>query len=147
MAGKTISAYTDEETASMVEHISKLEQRKPSQIAAAALAFYVRLPVEAHAALRRLEAIGAPEDLNLMLREVTRAISNASYNAAVRQSGPRVREQFGSALATEDDILGTAVLMSHTPGRRPGCCGWPSPGPSGVRRRRTRVTSRESREP
>jgi len=120
MAGKTISAYTDAETASMVEHISKLEQRKPSQIAAAALAFYVRLPVEAHAALRRLEAIGTPEDLNLMLREVTRAISNASYNAAVRQSGPRVREKYGSALANEDEILRTAVLLSGTSQRSPG---------------------------
>lgn len=128
MAGKTISAYTDAETASMVEHISRLEQRKPSQIAAAALALYVRLPVEAHAALRRLEAIGTPEDVNLMLREVTRAISNASYSAAVRQSGPRVREHFGSALQSDDDILRTAVLMSGTPQRSPGVLRVAEPG-------------------
>jgi hypothetical protein len=120
MASKTISAYTDAETASMVEQISRVEQRKPSQIAAAALAFYVRLPVEAHAALRRLEAMGTPEDLNLMRREVTRAISNASYNAAVRQSGPRVREQFGDALESDDDVLNTAVLFSGSPQRSPG---------------------------
>jgi len=120
MAGKTISAYTDAETANMVEQISRVEQRKPSQIAAAALAFYVRLPVEAHAALRRLEAIGTPEDLNLMRREVTRAISNASYNAAVRASGPRVREQFGSALESDDEILDTAVLFSGSSRPSPG---------------------------
>ncbi len=117
MAGRTISAYTDEGTASMVEHISRVEQRKPSQVAAAALAFYVRLPLEAHAALRRLESIATPEDLNLMRREVTRAISNASFDAAVRQSAPRVREIYGDSLETEDEILAEAVrLTAPTPG-------------------------------
>ncbi|HET7461213.1 MAG TPA: hypothetical protein VFJ82_08185 [Longimicrobium sp.] len=130
MASKTISAYTDAETASMVEQLSRVEQRKPSQIAAAALAFYVRLPAEAHAALRRLEAMGTPEDLNLMRREVTRAISNASYNAAVRQSGPRVREQFGDALDSDDDILSTAVLFSGSPQRSPGVLRVAEPGPA-----------------
>ena len=119
MAGKTISAYTDAETASMVEQIARVEQRKPAQIAAAALAFYVRLPAEAQAALRRLEAIGAPEDLNLMRREVTRAISNASYNAAVRQSAPRVRELYGDAVQSEDEILQEAVRLTATQ-RSPG---------------------------
>jgi hypothetical protein len=115
MAGKTISAYTDEGTATMVEHVSRIEQRKPSQIAAAALAFYVRLPVEAHAALRRLEAIATPEDLNLMRREVTRAISDASYHAAVRQSAARVREIYGDALQTDDEILAEAVRITSSP--------------------------------
>lgn len=119
MAGKTISAYTDEGTAIMVEHVSRTEQRKPSQIAAAALAFYVRLPVEAHAALRRLEAIATPEDLNLMRREVTRAISDASYRAAVRQSAAAVREIYGDSLETDDEILAEAVRLTAAP---------PSPG-------------------
>jgi hypothetical protein len=119
MVGKTISAYTDAETASLVESLSRVEQRKPAQIASAALAFYVRLPAEAHAALRRLEANGTPEDLNLMRREVIRAISNASYDAAVRQSAPRVREMYGDALQSEDEILQEAVRLTATP-RSPG---------------------------
>lgn len=37
MAGKTISAYTDTETANRIAHIARIEQRKPSQIAGMAL--------------------------------------------------------------------------------------------------------------
>jgi|GEM_PF-743832 len=129
MAGKTISAYTDEGTATMVEHVSRVEQRKPSQIAAAAIGFYVRLPVEAHAALRRLEAIATPEDLNLMRREVTRAISDASYRAAVRQSAPRVREIYGDALQTDDEILAEAVRLTASP-RAPGLLRAAEPRPA-----------------
>jgi len=112
MPGKTISAYTDEETARLVEHLAKVEQRKPSQIAAAALAFYVRLPVEAHAALRRLEALESPEQLNLMRREVTRAISNASYDAAMARMSGRIRESYGGRLQSEEDILVEAVRLT-----------------------------------
>jgi predicted transcriptional regulator len=113
MPGKTISAYTDEETAKLVEHIARVEQRKPSQIAAAALAFYVRLPIEAHAALRRLEALASPEDLNLMRREVTRAISNASMDAAMERAAPRIHDTYGDGLQTEEEIMAEAVRLTQ----------------------------------
>ncbi|HEX6748229.1 MAG TPA: hypothetical protein VF092_13115 [Longimicrobium sp.] len=112
MPGKTISAYTDEETAKLVEHIALVEQRKPSQIAAAALAFYVRLPIEAHAALRRLEALAAPEHLTLMRREVTRAISDASFDAAMDSMAPAINERYGDRLQTEEEILAEAVRLT-----------------------------------
>lgn len=123
MPGKTISAYTDEETAKLVADLARIESRKPSQIAAAALAFYVRLPSEAHAALRRLEATDSEGHLNLMRREVTRAISNASYDAAVERMGERVREIYGDRLntMTDDELLAEAVRLTteDRPSRRP----------------------------
>jgi predicted transcriptional regulator len=114
MPGKTISAYTDEETAKLVADLARVEHRKPSQIAAAALAFYVRLPPEAHAALRRLEASDSEGHLNLMRREVTRAISNASYHAAIARMAPRVREIYRDRLdtMTDEEILAEAVRLT-----------------------------------
>jgi len=38
----------------------------------------------------------------------------------VRASGPRVREQFGSALESDDEILDTAVLFSGSSRPSPG---------------------------
>jgi len=116
MAGKTISAYTDEETARLVGQLAKVEHRTPSQIAAAALGFYVRLPPQAHAALRELAAMDSPEDMNLMLREVTRAINRSAYDAALRTAAPQVREKYGDTLRTEEDIEAEAVRLTA---RRP----------------------------
>jgi len=63
MAGKTISAYTDAETASHVAQLAKLQHLPQAQIAGLALKFFVRLPKEAHDALRQIEALGSPADL------------------------------------------------------------------------------------
>lgn len=79
MPGKTISAYADEETAQLVERLARLEDRSPSQIAAAALALYVRLPAEAHASLRYVQAFGTPDQFVRMTREVARAMLDAEY--------------------------------------------------------------------
>ena len=58
MAGKTISAYTDKQTADLVDYLAKIEQRTPSQIMAIALKFFVKLPVNAREAWYQIEAIG-----------------------------------------------------------------------------------------
>lgn len=111
MAGKTISAYTDEETAALVAELARVEQRTPSQIASAALKLYARLPPRAHDSLRRLEANGAPEDFNLMLREITRAISNASFDAASRKIGSAFADAYGDDLHTDEEIEAEAVRL------------------------------------
>jgi hypothetical protein len=54
----TLSAHTDEATASRVIEMAKLEDRTTSQITAAAIRWYVRLSVSARDALRRIEARG-----------------------------------------------------------------------------------------
>jgi hypothetical protein len=123
MPGKTISAYTDEETAKLVAELARLEHRKPSQIAAAALAFYARLPSEAHSTLRSLETLGDAGEYDRMLREVTRAILAVGYHSSVRRMLPPIREAYPDSLGTESDILAEAVRLTSPrpkPGRRTG---------------------------
>jgi predicted transcriptional regulator len=119
MPGKTISAYTDEETARMVGELAKAERRTPSQIAGEAIALYVRLPREAHASLRE---IGGDEEpaRDLMIRQVARAIIRAAYDASLARMVPPVKEIYGDTLASEDDILSEAVRLTSLPRKGSG---------------------------
>jgi predicted transcriptional regulator len=112
MPGKTISAYTDEETAKLIAELARTENRKPSQIAAEAIALYVRLPAQVHASLRRVQGSGEPGHLNLMLREVSRAIVNASFDLTVDAMIPTLREIYGDTLQTEEEINAEAVRLT-----------------------------------
>lgn len=118
MPGKTISAYTDEETARLVAELARTENRKPSQIAAEAIALYVRLPSQVHASLRYVQSNGEPGHLNLMLREVSRAIVNASYDLTMDEMAPHMREMYGDALQTEEEIDAEAVRLTSSPTQR-----------------------------
>jgi glycerate kinase len=108
--GKTISAYTDEKTAVRVNEMAKQEQRKAAQIAGAALKLYVQLPPEAREAFRAIEQQG-DSALELMQREVTRALLNVQYLWARQQAvqsmpSPTPEQQ------TEDDLLAEAVRLT-----------------------------------
>lgn len=105
MAGKTISMHASEETARRVEHVSRVEDRSPSQIAAAALAFYLRLPPEAHSALRHVQALGEEEDVRGLMRGVTRLLLNAQYDVAVRRMGEALQKQGTPGPETEEEML------------------------------------------
>jgi hypothetical protein len=108
--GKTISAYTDEKTAVRVNEMAQQEQRKAAQIAGAALKLYTQLPPEAREAFRAIEQQGDPA-LELMRREVTRALLNVQYAWAKQQAvqsmpSPTLETQ------TEDDLLAEAVRLT-----------------------------------
>jgi predicted transcriptional regulator len=105
MAARTISLHASGETARMVEHLSRVEDRSPSQIAAAALAFYLRLPPEAHSALRHVQALGEEDDVRGVMRGVTRLLLNAQYDVAVRRMGEALRHQGGPVPETEEEML------------------------------------------
>ncbi len=116
MPGRTISAFADEETASLVEQLALLEGRTPSQIAASALALYVRLPAEGHSSLRYVQAYGTADEFARMTREVARAMVDAEYEISyqkvvdsmpVKAGGPR----------TEEELLAEAVRLTtaHPP--------------------------------
>lgn len=111
MAARTISAYADEATARGVERIAQLEDRSPAQIAAAALRFYVRLPAEAHAALRRVERQGTAEDIDALAREITRKALDAEWEVAHRQLVAEM--QVGPTPADEDALLAEAVRLTR----------------------------------
>ena len=112
MARRTISAYADEKTADQVERIAKIEDRPPAQIAAAALRLYVRLPAEAHAALRRIEALGTEADLDGAASEAARAIIDAQYEIAHRRLVEAMPESAVSGLHDEESLLAEAVRLT-----------------------------------
>ena len=104
--GKTISAYTDEKTALRVNEMTQQEQHKAAQIARA----YTHLPPEAREAFQAIEQQGDPA-LELMQREVTRALLNVQYAWAKQQAvqsmpSPTLETQ------TEDDLLAEAVRLT-----------------------------------
>jgi hypothetical protein len=108
---KTISAYADEDTAGRVERLAKVEQRPVSQLASAALSFYVRLSEQAHAALRHVEALGSREDYERVLRNVTRVLLDAQYGVAQRAAVGAMQVD-GLDDASEDDLLAEAVRVT-----------------------------------
>ncbi len=109
MAGKTISMHASGETAQLLEHLARIEDRSPSQIAAAALAFYLRLPPEAHAALRHVQALGTGDDARRVMRGITRLLLNAQYELAVGQLGRELAQEDGPVPHTEDEMLDEAA--------------------------------------
>lgn len=113
MAGKTISAYTDSETASRVAYIAKLEHRPQAQIAGMALKLFVGLPTEARAALWQIEALGNDTDLEEVMDNITRTILHAQYKIAHRQVIEQMKVENLEALETEDEILSTAVNLTR----------------------------------
>ena len=113
MAGKTISAYTDAQTASHVAQLAKLEHRPQAQIAGLALKFFVRLPKEAHDALRQIEALGSSADLEEISREITRVLLHTQYEVAQRQIIDQMQIENLDQLESEDDILDAAVDLTR----------------------------------
>lgn len=111
MAGRTVSAYADEETARVIERLAAFEDRSPAQIAAAALRFYVRLPAEAHAAFRRLEKLGNEQDLSALAREIARKTLDAEWEVAHRQLIREINPP--SQPDDEEAILAEAVRLTQ----------------------------------
>lgn len=112
MAGKTVSAFADEETARLVEQVARVEDRPVSQIASAALAFYARLPAEAHTALRVIKAYGGAEALQRVSRDVARVLVDAQFDVARQRFAAAIRPEDAGAGDTEDDLLAAALHLS-----------------------------------
>jgi|ERR1039457_2252925 hypothetical protein len=111
MAGRTISAYTDDVTAQRVATLARMEDRSTGQIAAAALRLYTNLPTEARQALRQIEAMESPEVLEDFHRAMTRLLLNAVYDSAHR----RLMSQMPAAeYDSEDAILAEANRLAST---------------------------------
>ncbi|MDJ0689269.1 MAG: hypothetical protein QNJ41_12240 [Xenococcaceae cyanobacterium MO_188.B32] len=112
MAGKTISAYTDSETASRVGIIAKVEQRTQAQIGGMALKLFVSLPKEAREALWQIETIANGQDWESLMNEVTRTILNVQYRLASQQVIEQMKVEKLENLNSEDEILQTAVNLT-----------------------------------
>lgn len=107
----TLSAHTDEATASRVSEMAKLEDRTPSQITAAAVRWYVRLSSSARDALRRIEAQGE-QAIDEAAWAAGRALLDKEYAATLDRGLQRYTPPL-SAGASEDEILAEAVRVTR----------------------------------
>jgi hypothetical protein len=113
MAGKTISAYTDAETAHRIESIARREHRKKAQIAGTALKFFVGLPEEARTAWRQIEALGTPDEIERISQEIARTLLHAQYAITHKQVVQELNTEALGSLETEDDLLDAAVSLTR----------------------------------
>ena len=113
MAGKTVSAYTDSDTAESVAYLAKVEHRTPAQIAGMALKFFVNLPAPARTAWCQIDALGDREDREKVAREIARALLNAQYEIARKQVVSQIEVEPQQTLESEDEILSTAVRLTN----------------------------------
>jgi hypothetical protein len=107
----TLSAHTDEKTASRVNEMARLEDRTPSQITAAALRWYVRLSRSARDAMRVIEAAG-DQAVEEAAWAAGRALLDKEFEATL-QRGLKGYEPTLSSDASEDDILAEANRMTR----------------------------------
>ena len=107
----TLSAHTDDATASRVSEMAKLEDRTPSQITSAAVRWYVRLPASARDALRRIEAQG-DRAIEEAAWAAGRALLERQYDDALSSGLGRAPSSL-PADASEADILAEAVRITR----------------------------------
>jgi hypothetical protein len=90
--------------------MAKLEDRTPSQITAAAVRWYVRLPASARDALRRIEAQGE-QSINEAAWAAGRALLDREFDAVLAHGLENYRPTL-PATASEDEILAEAVRIT-----------------------------------
>jgi len=113
MAGRTISAHVDAHTARLVEDTAKAEDRPPSQIVAAALKFYLRLPPGAREAIRVLDAFGTQEEAQVALRRVSRTLLDVAFGVSQRRMARQLKLDNEAALDSDKAILAEAVRLTR----------------------------------
>ncbi|MBE9043649.1 hypothetical protein IQ255_04365 [Pleurocapsales cyanobacterium LEGE 10410] len=113
MSGKTISAYTDKQTADLVDYLAKIEQRTPSQIMAIALKFFVKLPVSAREAWYQIEAVGDEADRERAIKRITQILIDERYEVWQKKVVGEMKTDSLGKLETEDDILAAAIKLTE----------------------------------
>lgn len=109
---RTVSAYTDDRTAEAIEVVAKIEHRKVSHVAGAALSLYVRLPGAARAGLRTVEALGTPEQVERLTRELARVIVASEFAVAQEQLVATMHVPDSVLSMDEDELLDEAVRFT-----------------------------------
>jgi len=113
MAGKTISAHTDKQTADLVNRLAKIEQRTPSQIMAIALKFFVKLPMSARQAWYQIEALGDEADQERAIALITQLLIDERYSLLQNKVIEEMKIDLIGELETEDDIVNAAVKLTE----------------------------------
>lgn len=107
---QTISSQVDDRTAELVAQTVKLEDRNRSQIAAAALRWYIRLSPSARDAMRRIEASGE-QAVDEAAWAVGRTLLERDYAAALGKVVPSLMPKL-PADASEEQIMAEAVRLT-----------------------------------
>jgi predicted transcriptional regulator len=103
MAGRTISAYVDENVAARVAALAEREDRPPAQIAGHAIRFYTSLSSDARNAIRTVEKAGSPDEMRWVMNEVMRVLFRAEMKVVQREMAAEMGEDRINA-ATEAEI-------------------------------------------
>lgn len=111
MPGKTISAYTDDETVKRIEAIAVQEQRKKAQVAGMALKFFAALPDEARAAWVQITSVN-PGVMDGIAQKITRILLQAQHDLAQQRVLAEMQTPDLRNRETEDDILAAAVDLT-----------------------------------
>lgn len=120
---RTISGTASEEIAERVHKAARIEDRSPSQIVVSAADLYTRLPTEAHIALRRIELLGGPGELDRAIVALGRDILRYQFDAAREAVAASMPESIIRAdratLECDDDFLNVASTAVARTGTRP----------------------------
>jgi predicted transcriptional regulator len=112
MSGKTISAYTSEQTANKLADLAKKESRKKSQLAGIAIELFVSLPPGAIDAWLRVVAHGEPEITQQVKDKIARTLLDARYQITHQQLINEIQCDQLEPLETEDDFLNAATAIT-----------------------------------
>jgi len=109
MAGRSISAYIDDETAASLDEITRATGVKKANFSGRAIKFYAALSEEARRALAGIDNLGQPQDRQFVAREVTRVLALAHMRILQRKMAASLKpEMLGdgsdAALAAATDL-------------------------------------------
>lgn len=85
MPGHSLSAYVDEDTAAAVEKITRATGVKKANFGGRALKFHCGLSEDARRARAGIENAGTAQDMQFVMREVTRVLALAHFKIVERQ--------------------------------------------------------------
>ena len=96
VAKKSMPAWVDEDLAGKVDRVAREEGLEPAQILEAATEFYMVLPEVVRREWHQILSRGTDEEINLALREVTRALVRSHLNMSIDRGHDQPRQPAGA---------------------------------------------------
>lgn len=113
MAGKTLSAHVDFETAERITYLSKIENRSLSQIAGASIKLGSMLPSNAWLVLLQLIHNASKAQWQEIAQDITRVLLHHQYKLAQEKISQNIDKEWLTTLKTEDDILLASIELTR----------------------------------
>jgi hypothetical protein len=116
MSRRTVSGYVDESVADRLSVLARAEARSPAQIVGQALGFYVGLPEAARSSLRRIEAMGSPDEMQFLQSEFIRLLFKIDMDLTQRRMAADMGDKIPD-FTSEEEIEKFAVAWTDGRGR------------------------------